>query len=104
MGELSNSGGNLETLVEDNLLALKANVFGPLDEAGKITSRLDVLAWGMLGHRRDSQVSYLPMPKFLGVASKRGFFLAFADLLAPKGAAAGFLPDLALGGWSLRRS
>lgn len=48
----------------------------------------------------------LPTEKFLGVASKRGFFLVFGVLLLPKGAAAGFFPDpgLALGGWSLRRS
>ena len=41
------------------------------------------------------------MEKFLGVASKRGFFFVFWDLLAPNGAAAGFFPDpgLALGGW-----
>jgi hypothetical protein len=49
---------------------------------------------------------HIPIPKFLGVDSKRGFFLALVALLAPKGAAAGFFPDpgLALGGWSLRRS
>ena len=46
-----------------------------------------------------------PIPKFLAVASNKGFFFALVVLLAPKGAAAGFLPvpDLALG-WSLRRS
>ena len=46
------------------------------------------------------------MPKFLASGWKRGFFFDLAALLAPKGAAAGFLPDpgLALGGWSLRRS
>ena len=45
-----------------------------------------------------------PMPKFLGWDSKRGFFFALVALLAPKGAAAGFFPVLALGGWSWRRS
>jgi hypothetical protein len=45
-----------------------------------------------------------PMPKFLGVASKRGFFLALAALLAPKGAAAGFLVPVFLGAWPLRRN
>jgi hypothetical protein len=41
----------------------------------------------------------------LGISLEQGFFFALVVLLAPKGAAAGFLPvpDLALG-WSLRRS
>ena len=49
---------------------------------------------------------WLPIPKFLDLAVKRGFFFALVPLLTPKGAAAGFLldPGLALGGWSLRRS
>ena len=42
--KLSDGGGDLETLVEDDLLALKADVFGPFDEAGKISAMLDVLA------------------------------------------------------------
>jgi len=45
---------------------------------------------------------HVPIPKFFGTASKRGFFLVLVALLGPKGAAAGFLP-FALGGWSLRR-
>jgi len=44
VGELSNRGGDLQALVKDDLLALKTDVFGPLDEAGKVTRRLDVLA------------------------------------------------------------
>jgi len=49
---------------------------------------------------------WIPIPKFLASAWKRGFFFDLVVLLAPNGAAAGFLPDpgLALGGWSLRRS
>lgn len=35
---------DLETLAEDNLLALEADIFGPLDEAGEILLGLDVLA------------------------------------------------------------
>ena len=47
---------------------------------------------------------YIPIPKFLGRDSKRGFLTALVVLLTPWGAGAGFLPDpdLALG-WSLRR-
>jgi hypothetical protein len=44
VGELGNGGGNLETLVENDLLALKANVFRPFDETGQVTLMLDVLA------------------------------------------------------------
>ena len=42
--ELGNGGGDFETLVEDDLLALKADVFGPLDEAGQVGLGADVLA------------------------------------------------------------
>lgn len=44
VGELGNSRRDLEALVKDDLLALKADIFGPLDEAGEVTSGLDVLA------------------------------------------------------------
>jgi hypothetical protein len=47
MRELGNGGGNLETLVEDDLLALKADVFGPLDEAGQVGLGTDVLAYNV---------------------------------------------------------
>lgn len=41
--ELSDSGRDLEALVEDDLLALEADVFGPLDKASKVRLVLDVL-------------------------------------------------------------
>jgi hypothetical protein len=44
VGELANGRWDLQALVEDDLLALQTNVFGPLDEAGQVTRRLDVLA------------------------------------------------------------
>jgi hypothetical protein len=44
--ELRNRGRDLEALVEDDLLALEAHIFGPLDEAGEIGLVLDVLAYG----------------------------------------------------------
>jgi hypothetical protein len=43
VGELSDSRRDLETLVQDDLLALKADVFGPLDKASQVGSRLDIL-------------------------------------------------------------
>ena len=42
--ELSDGRGNLEALAEDDLLALKANILGPLDKAGEVLDGLDVLA------------------------------------------------------------
>jgi hypothetical protein len=45
LGELVDSRGDLETLLQDSLLALETDVLGPLDEAGQVTLGLDVLAW-----------------------------------------------------------
>jgi hypothetical protein len=39
---LGNRGRNLQALVKDDLLALKADIFGPLDEAVQVTGRLNV--------------------------------------------------------------
>lgn len=44
MGELSDCWRNLQTLVEDDLLALETNVFRPFDETGQISDWSDVLA------------------------------------------------------------
>jgi hypothetical protein len=43
VGELCNSRGYLQTLVKDNLLALKADVFRPFDKASQVSLRADVL-------------------------------------------------------------
>jgi hypothetical protein len=43
MAELGDGGGNFETEVEDFLLALEADVFGPFDHAGEVAAGLDVL-------------------------------------------------------------
>jgi hypothetical protein len=42
--ELGNSGGDLQALRKDNLLALKADVLGPFDEASEISLGTNVLA------------------------------------------------------------
>ena len=44
--ELGDGRGHLEALAENDLLALKAHILGPLDEAGEVLLRLDVLACG----------------------------------------------------------
>ena len=41
--ELCDSRRDLEALVEDDLLALKADIFRPFDEAGQVGLWLDVL-------------------------------------------------------------
>jgi hypothetical protein len=45
MGELSNGGWDLETLVEDDFLALETNIFRPLDEASQVCLGTNVLTW-----------------------------------------------------------
>ena len=42
LAELVDGGGHLQSLHEDSLLALDANVTRPLDEAGQVTLGLDV--------------------------------------------------------------
>ena len=44
VGELRDGRGDLQALAEDNLLALEADIFGPLHEAGEVLLGLDVLA------------------------------------------------------------
>ena len=45
MGELSNGRWDLETLVENDFLALETNVFRPLDEASQVCLGTNVLTW-----------------------------------------------------------
>jgi len=57
VGELGNGGWNLQALVEDDLLALEADILGPLDEAGEVSLRADVLAdTEVLGGRLEERV------------------------------------------------
>lgn len=44
VSELRDSRGDLETLSQDDLLALETNILGPLDEASKVGLGLDALA------------------------------------------------------------
>jgi len=44
VGELSDSGRDLESLVKNDLLSLESDIFRPFDEAGQVSGRLDVLA------------------------------------------------------------
>ncbi len=43
MRELGNGRGNLQALVQDNLLALEADVFRPFDETSQVGGVLDIL-------------------------------------------------------------
>jgi hypothetical protein len=45
VGELGNGGGNLEALVENDLLSLETDVFGPFNKAGEVGLGLDILAY-----------------------------------------------------------
>lgn len=44
LGELVDRRGNLQTLPQDDLLALETDILGPLDETAKVTLGLNVLA------------------------------------------------------------
>ena len=44
MRELRDGRGYLEALGENDLLALEANIFGPLDETGEVLHGLNILA------------------------------------------------------------
>jgi hypothetical protein len=130
MVELGERRRDLETLMEDDFLALEADVCGPFDETGQVALRLDISACASqspipisitiirsgysegvdrgtnesahypLQASRVMLVGYnhSPIPKFLGVASKRGFFVVFDALEVANGAGAGFFEDLAFGG------
>lgn len=75
--ELSDCRGNLETLVEDDLLSLQSDVLGPLDESGEVGSRLDRLSCKPITVNKIRRIDWSdsPIPKFLGDFSKSGFFL-----------------------------
>ena len=45
VGELCNGRRDLETLAEDDLLTLKTDVFGPLDEAGQVGLGTNILTY-----------------------------------------------------------
>lgn len=86
VGELSDGRGDLETLVEDDALALEANVLGPLDETGHVHLGADVTTWkgqtsGFLPRSRAE--GDLPMPKVRERFSKRGFWAVFLATLVP---------------------
>lgn len=102
--ELSDRGGHLKALVEDDLLALEAHILRPLHEAREVSLGTDVLAYALPSDygTADTHIPDAPIPKFLGRDSKRGFFWVLVPLREP-GAGATFLP-VVLGGWSLRRA
>jgi len=81
--ELSDSRGDLQTLVEDDFLALEANIFRPFDEASEIALMLDVLA--------DAKVFRLAL-------EERVPCLFGGALLGASGGGGGFLTGSFLGG------
>jgi hypothetical protein len=103
---------HLQTLVQDNLLALKTDILGPLDEAGQVALGGQVTAWmsacilgGTLGRpfrltgpRTRDVKRDIPMPKVRDFFSKRGLVSFLAAFLVPYGVAAGLdFPLAALG-------
>jgi len=81
MRKLSNGGWDLETLVEDDFLALETNVFGPFDEASQVCLGTNVLTY----------------TKVLGVGLEERVLLCLGSLAGTKGSSSGFLTGSRLG-------
>lgn len=96
--ELSNRRWDLETEVEDLLLALKTNILGPLHHAGKISTWLDVLTDAIVaGTLLDERVLKMLVSAYNITVRVSRTFGAFLDP-APafdwgNGAGAAFFPD-----------
>lgn len=71
--KLSHGRGDLHTVVQHALLALKTDVMGPLDEAGQVTSGLDVVAKRVVTSDR------------LGELGSKGLVLVIRSLLGGLG-------------------
>lgn len=79
--ELVQSGGDLQSLEEDSLLTLDADVLGPLDEASEISLWLDVST--------DSKVTSVLLEQWalnllltcLGASARRHDLLALSNFL-----------------------
>lgn len=80
VGELGDRGGNLEALVKNHLLALQADVLGPLDEAGEVSGGTDVLAdTKVFGGRLEERV-LLRLGALAGAEGGGGGLLAGSSL------------------------
>ena len=94
MGELSNGGWDLETLVENDFLALETNVFRPLDEASQVCLGTNVLTWKQKCQERSkkiTKVSLVTYTEILGVGMEERVLLCLGTLAGTKGSSSGFL-------------
>ena len=80
MREPGNGEWDLYTLVQNDILPLEADVFGPSDETGEVPVWVGCPDLGSklsfripIERRRHDNA---PMPKFLAIASNEGFFFA----------------------------
>lgn len=78
---LSDRRRNFEALIQNDLLAMQANILGPLDEASHVSRRLDVLA--------DTEC--------FGVSLKERVFLGLDDLAGTEGSSSGLLAGSGFG-------
>jgi hypothetical protein len=101
--ELGNRGWDLETEVQDLLLALQTDIFGPLHHTGEVATRLDVLTDAIVtGALLDERV--LPLVSNHKICRRLEIELTFGAFFDPapafdwgNGAGAAFFP--ALGGY-----
>ncbi len=95
MSELSNGGRDLEALVQDDLLALKANVFGPFDEAGQVSLGLDILTCESINQPSLYVcIRRLTDTEVLGTGFKERVLGSLGGLAGPEGCRGGLLTGL----------
>jgi hypothetical protein len=107
--ELRDGGRDFETLIEDDLLPLQADVFGPFDESGEVCFRTDILtcSTNLLSACAGSNKKQferagrrlLTDTKILGFALEQRVLLGLSDLGGAKGSGGGLLSGSRLGFW-----
>ena len=90
LGELMNAWGDLDSLLQDGLLALKADISGPLNVTGQVTSGLNITTNRKVTRSGREEMSMSGMPIFLlasglgnGTPAKGRLFLSYSFLLSP---------------------
>ena len=98
VGELGDSRGDLEALAEDDLLTLKADILGPLDEAGKVGLVLNVLTYATIRiEERKRKIHRHTDTEVLGGGLEERVLLGLSGLAGSEGSSSGLLSGSGLG-------
>lgn len=81
LGELVDGGGHLQSLEQDALLALDADVLGPLDEASEVALGLDVASNSIVAGVLLKQGGVVLLAATLGAATGHHNLFALGYLL-----------------------